>query len=158
MYKGIRLGATAGEHWFVSCFLSFSALFFFAGYVCGSVCVVIFLCACQTALHFTFSVSFSLIFLQLLMRYVKTSTFSPCHGKEPPLEKLSTTNVQLMPLVSHMICFSQSVIHQYNSVIAFVSEFVILFGLELWILISSEVTKYNSDSNCSRVIKETLTK
>lgn len=107
---------------------------------------------------FHFFCIFLAYFLQLLMRYVKTSTFSPCHGKEPPLEKLSTTNVQLMPLVSHMICFSQSVIHQYNSVIAFVSDFVILFGLELWILISSEVTKYNSDSNCSRVIKETLTK
>lgn len=65
---------------------------------------------------FHFFCIFLAYFLQLLMRYVKTSTFSPCHGKEPPLEKLSTTSVQLMPLVSHMICFSQSVIHQYNSV------------------------------------------
>jgi len=52
MYKGIRLGAAAGEHWFESCFfLCFSVSLFSpaAIYVCKSVCVVIFsyfLCAC----------------------------------------------------------------------------------------------------------------
>lgn len=43
MYKGIRLGATAGEHWFVSCFLSFSAPFFLLAMSVG-VCAWWFFC------------------------------------------------------------------------------------------------------------------
>lgn len=105
MYKGIRLGAAAaGEHWFVSCFLCFSAPFFsLPMYVSVGVCAWWF---------FSFSVParlrfISLFFLsishphpQLLTRYVKTSTFSLWRGREPQLEKLSTTSVQLTPLVS----------------------------------------------------------
>lgn len=103
MYKGIRLGLIC------ILFLSFFP-FSFACHVCRSVCMVIFLCPLDCCF---ISMLYISCFLQRLTRYVKTRTFSLCHGKEPPLEKLSTTSVQLMPLVSPMIYFSQSVTPQH---------------------------------------------
>lgn len=42
--------------------------------------------------------------LQLRMRYAKRSTCFRCRGREPQPGKLSTTSVQLMPLVSNIMC------------------------------------------------------
>ncbi len=138
MYKGIRLGAAAGEHWFVSCFCAFLHTFFsLAVYVSVGVCAWWFFLFCIPAwLHFiSLFLCVSHLHLQLLTRYVKTSTFSLCHGREPQLEKLSTTSVQLTPLVSHMTCFSQYLLAvNIFEVTASVSELMILFGLDFLVL------------------------
>lgn len=64
MYKGIRLGAAAaGEHWFVSCFLCFSAPFFRCLCMCLWECVrgdfSLSLCLLDCASFHFFSVYFS---------------------------------------------------------------------------------------------------
>lgn len=108
MYKGIRLGAAAGVTliwiFFLCLSISLFFFFFFSSYMPAGVCmcvVIFFLWACHCFVWL--SLCTSLLLLQLLMRYVKMSTSSPCHGREPQLEKPSTTSVQLTPLVSHNV-------------------------------------------------------
>lgn len=100
------------------------------------VCRVIFLCTCLISclsLHFLFIfLYFFIFFLQLFMRYVKRSTFCLCHGKEPLLEKLSTTSVQLMPLVSPIICLRQSMwVYFHPSIWKQISDSVWLGALSI---------------------------
>lgn len=59
--------------------------------------------ASEAMLLLTFSVHLP---PQLLTRYVKTSTSSPCRGNEPRPERPSTTSVQRTPLVSHVTRFA----------------------------------------------------
>lgn len=73
----------------------------------------LFFCAPARLCLILLSLFVSHLLLQLLMRYVKMSTSSLCRGRERQLEKLSTTNVQLMPLVSCTALLASHYLHMH---------------------------------------------